>query len=135
MRVPPPAAIVIGGTSQPCTNDYGAEFRADPWRKAIMIRRILAGAAIAAAAFGFSATAASAGVGPNPNNGGQAILSQFQIIDDILNDVANHSLNDLEVEIINILDEVNVQALNNNQPSVGDHNKDTEIDNGHSKSE
>ncbi|GAA4914349.1 hypothetical protein HD597_010608 [Nonomuraea thailandensis] len=100
-----------------------------------MIRRILAGAAIAAAAFGFSATAASAGVGPNPNNGGQAILSQFQIIDDILNDVANHSLNDLEVEIINILDEVNVQALNNNQPSVGDHNKDTEIDNGHSKSE
>jgi parvulin-like peptidyl-prolyl isomerase len=100
-----------------------------------MIRRILAGAAIAATAFGFSASAASADLGPNPNNSGQALLSQFQIIDDALNDVLNHSVNDLEVEIINILDEVDLQLLNNNQPTVGDHNKDTEIDNGHAKSE
>ncbi|AQZ68084.1 unnamed protein product [[Actinomadura] parvosata subsp. kistnae] len=100
-----------------------------------MIRRILAGAAIAAAALGFSATAASADVGPNPSNKGQALLSQFQIIDDALNDVLNHSANDIEVEIINILDEVDLQLLNNNQPSVGDHNKDTEIENGFSKSE
>ncbi|GAB2964913.1 hypothetical protein ACFMQL_12130 [Nonomuraea fastidiosa] len=95
-----------------------------------MIRRILAGAAIAAAALGFSATAASAGVGPNPYNGGQAILSQFQILDDVLNNVGNHSLNDLELSIVKVLDEVNVSALNNNQPAVGDHNKDTKIKNG-----
>ncbi|TYB59164.1 hypothetical protein FXF51_34885 [Nonomuraea sp. PA05] len=100
-----------------------------------MIRRILAGAAIAAAAFGFSASAAIADVGPNPSNKGQALLSQFQIIDDALNDVLNHSVNNLEVEIINILDEVDVQLLNNNQPSVGDHNKDTEIENGQASAE
>ncbi|UBU13202.1 hypothetical protein [Nonomuraea gerenzanensis] len=95
-----------------------------------MIRRILAGAAIAAAAFGFSATAASADVGPNVRNEGANIISQFQIIDDALNHVLNHSANDIEVQIINILDEVNVPLLNNNQPTVGNHNKDTEIENG-----
>ncbi|MFG1697813.1 hypothetical protein [Nonomuraea sp. NPDC049309] len=95
-----------------------------------MIRRILAGAAVAAAALGFSAAGASADVGPNPYNGGQAVLSQFQILDDVLNNVANHSLNDLEVNILTLLDEVNVSALNNNQPQVGSHNKDTKIKNG-----
>ncbi|MFD0469152.1 hypothetical protein ACFQ0B_13175 [Nonomuraea thailandensis] len=121
---------VIRGTSQPCTNDHGAEFRADPRRKAIMIRRILAGAAIAAVAFGFSATAASAGVGPNVRNEGAAILSQFQVIDDALNHVLNHSANDLELKFIGLLDEVNVPLLNNNQPTVGAHNVDTDIENG-----
>ncbi|MGW3352041.1 hypothetical protein ACWDA3_52855 [Nonomuraea rubra] len=100
-----------------------------------MIRRILAGAAIAASAFGFSATAASAGVGPNVRNEGAAILSQFQIIDDALNKVLNHSANDIEVQIFNILDEVNVPLLNNNQPTVGNHNKDTDIENGQASSE
>jgi hypothetical protein len=103
--------------------------------EAIMIRRILAGAAIAAVAFGFSASAASAGVGPDTYNGGQAVLSQFQIIDDVLNDVANHTLNDLEVNVIQALDEVNISALNNNQPAVGDYNKDTGIKNGKSEAE
>jgi hypothetical protein len=98
-----------------------------------MIRRILAGAAIAAAAIGFSASAASAGVGPNPNNSGAAILSQFQIIDDALNDSLNHVLHDIEVNVIQILDEVNVSALNNNQPQVQNHNWDTDIDNGHAQ--
>ncbi|MEV0619733.1 hypothetical protein AB0I81_40890 [Nonomuraea sp. NPDC050404] len=98
-----------------------------------MIRRILAGAAIAAVALGFSASAASADVGPNPYNGGQAILSQFQIIDDALNNVLNDSLHDIEVNVIQILDEVNVSALNNNQPEVGNHNRDTDIDNGASQ--
>jgi hypothetical protein len=100
-----------------------------------MIRRILAGAAIAAVAFGFSATAASAGVGPNTENKGQALLSQFQIADDVLNDILNHSVNDLEVNVFQILDETTIPLLNNNQPSVGSHNKDTEIENGNTESE
>ncbi|MEV0619734.1 hypothetical protein AB0I81_40895 [Nonomuraea sp. NPDC050404] len=95
-----------------------------------MIRRILAGAAIAAAALSFSATAASADVGPNVTNKGQALLSQFQIIDDILNNAANDILHDIEVNVIQIADEINAQALNNNQPMVGDGNVDTDIDNG-----
>ncbi|HEX4816444.1 MAG TPA: hypothetical protein VFV66_27200 [Nonomuraea sp.] len=97
-----------------------------------MIRRILAGAAIAAAALGLSATGASAGVGPNPHNGGQALLSQFQVIDDALNEVLNHSLNeairDIEVDILQIADihELDLDLLNNNQPEVGDHNNDSD---------
>ncbi|WP_043615488.1 hypothetical protein [Nonomuraea candida] len=74
-----------------------------------MIRRILAGAAIAAAAFGFSASAASADVG--------------------------QTLNDFEIEILNILDEVNINALNNNQPEVGSHNKETKIENAETEAE
>jgi hypothetical protein len=124
------ATIVDCGTSQLCTYEHGAGSPAP-----IHGGRILAGAVVAAAAFGFSASAASADVGPNPSNKGQALLSQFQIIDDALNDVLNHSVNDLEVEIINILDEVDLQLLNNNQPAVGNHNKDTEIENGQAKSE
>jgi hypothetical protein len=97
-----------------------------------MIRRILAGAAIAAAALGFSAVGASADVGPNPHNGGQALLSQFQVIDDVLNDVANHSLNeslrDIELDVLQVLDvhEIDVDLLNNNQPRVGKFNKDSD---------
>ncbi|HEX4816443.1 MAG TPA: hypothetical protein VFV66_27195 [Nonomuraea sp.] len=97
-----------------------------------MIRRILAGAAIAAAALGLAATGASAGVGPNPNNGGQAVLSQFQVIDDVLNDVANHTLNeslrDIELDVLQILDvhEIDVDLLNNNQPSIGKFNKNSD---------
>jgi hypothetical protein len=96
-----------------------------------MIRRILAGAAIAAVAFGLSATAASADT-PNPYNGGQALLSQFQIIDDALNDVLNHSFNeslrDIEIDVFEIADikEIDLDLLNNNQPKVGDHNKDSD---------
>ncbi|WP_188189283.1 hypothetical protein [Nonomuraea sp. SYSU D8015] len=93
-----------------------------------MIRRILAGAALTAAALGFSAVGASADVGPNANNRGQGVLSQFQVIDDVLNDVANNSLNeslrDIEVDVLQVLDlhELDVDVLNNNQPSVGDGN-------------
>ncbi|MEW9549922.1 hypothetical protein [Nonomuraea sp. NPDC050783] len=94
-----------------------------------MIRRILAGAAIAAVALGFSASGASADVGPNPHNGGQAVLSQWQIIDDLLNDWLNDSLESIDVNIIQIADEVELDLLNNNQPEVGDHNKGTDIDN------
>ncbi|MCK2213901.1 hypothetical protein MF672_008880 [Actinomadura sp. ATCC 31491] len=94
-----------------------------------MIRRILAGAAIAAVALGFSASAASADVGPNPHNGGQAVLSQWQIIDDVLNDVLNDSLESIDVNIIQIADEVELDLLNNNQPEVGDANKGVDIDN------
>ncbi|MEV4806413.1 hypothetical protein AB0K18_41005 [Nonomuraea sp. NPDC049421] len=100
-----------------------------------MIRRILAGAAVAAAAFGFSASAASADVGPNPYNKGAAIASQFQILDDVLNDVGNHSLNNLEVSILTALDEVNVALLNNNQPQVGHANRNTRIDNGDARAQ
>ncbi|MER7364176.1 hypothetical protein [Nonomuraea wenchangensis] len=88
-----------------------------------MIRRILAGAAIAAVAFGFSASAATANVDPRPNNSGQAVLSQWQIIDDVLNDVANHSLNNLDVNIIQLADEIDLDVLNNNQPEIGDGNR------------
>ncbi|GAB2964919.1 hypothetical protein ACFMQL_12135 [Nonomuraea fastidiosa] len=100
-----------------------------------MIRRILAGAAVAAAAFGFSASAASAGVGPNPHNEGASFVSQFQILDDVLNDVGNHSLNNLEIAIGQLLDEVNVSALNGNQPKVGDKNINTRIDNGDARAQ
>ncbi|QYC45685.1 hypothetical protein Nocox_40710 [Nonomuraea coxensis DSM 45129] len=94
-----------------------------------MIRRILAGAAIAAVAFGFSASAASANDGPRPNNSGQAVLSQWQIIDDVLNDVANNSLNNLDVNIIQLADEIDLDVLNNNQPEVGDGNRNVGIRN------
>ncbi|MGA4994552.1 hypothetical protein [Nonomuraea bangladeshensis] len=94
-----------------------------------MIRRILAGAAIATVAFGFSASAATANANPGPNNSGQAVLSQWQIIDDVLNDVANHSLNNLDVNIIQLADEIDLDLLNNNQPEVGDGNKGVNLSN------
>ena len=92
-----------------------------------MIRRILAGAAMAAVALGFSATAASADT-VNPNNGGQAVLSQFQVIDDLLNDLVNNSFNESlrDIEITGLqgidLQEIDLDVLNNNQPGVGSHN-------------
>jgi hypothetical protein len=49
-----------------------------------MMRRILAGAAIAVAALGLSASAASADVTPG-TTGGAAVLSGFQIVDDAAN--------------------------------------------------
>ncbi|MFG1697812.1 hypothetical protein [Nonomuraea sp. NPDC049309] len=100
-----------------------------------MIRRILAGAAVAAAAFGFAASAASADVGPNAHNRGASLASQFQVVDDLLNNVGNHSLNNLELRVLSALDEVNVSLLNNNQPQVNDRNFNTRIDNGGSRAQ
>ncbi|TMR17916.1 hypothetical protein ETD86_22595 [Nonomuraea turkmeniaca] len=95
-----------------------------------MIRRILAGAAIAAVALGVSATAASADQ-PNPHNSGMALLSQFQIVDDVLNDVGNHSLNDsvrdIELTIFQGLEvqELDLGLLSNHQSELGDGNVDS----------
>ncbi|MGN9843047.1 hypothetical protein ACTMTI_33480 [Nonomuraea sp. H19] len=75
-----------------------------------MIRRILAGAAIAAAAFGFSATAASAEVGPTPQIHGHGVLSQW--VAALPFDVsALHSVSALET--VDALDTVNVPVANN----------------------
>ncbi len=87
-----------------------------------MIRRILAGAVIAGFALGFSASAASADVGPNTYNGGNAVLSQFSIIDDVtaLNDVLNDS-----VKYVNVINGANLQNIDvdllNNQEDTWDH--------------
>lgn len=87
-----------------------------------MIRRILAGAAIAAVALGFSATGASADQ-PNPHNGGQAFLSQFQLADDALNGVGNQPLNEslrnitLDASRFANVYEVDLNVLNN-QPQA-----------------
>ncbi|MEU6711138.1 hypothetical protein ACFOY2_32020 [Nonomuraea purpurea] len=88
-----------------------------------MIRRILAGAAIAMAAFGFSATGASADVGPNPHNGGQSILSQFSILDDLtaLNDVLNDSVKYIDILTLLHLNDIDANILNN-QEKTGDNN-------------
>ncbi|TMR17915.1 hypothetical protein ETD86_22590 [Nonomuraea turkmeniaca] len=100
-----------------------------------MIRRILAGAAIAAVALGLSATAASADQ-HNPHNSGHAVLSQFQIIDDALNNVLNHSLNDSirDIEITGVqlaeLQEINLDVLSNYQPKLGNYNKDSSANAG-----
>ncbi|MDP4503608.1 hypothetical protein [Nonomuraea turcica] len=88
-----------------------------------MISRILAGAAIAAVALGFSASSASADQ-PNANNSGQAVLSQFQVTDDVLNNWFNNSLNgalrDTEVSLVKFLylEEVDLDLLTNNQAAV-----------------
>ncbi|MEV4169322.1 MULTISPECIES: hypothetical protein [unclassified Nonomuraea] len=88
-----------------------------------MIRRILAGAAIAAAALGFSATAASASVGPNPNNSGQSILSQLSILDDLtaLNDVLNDSVKYVDILTLLHLNDIDADILNNEE-DTGDNN-------------
>ncbi|GAA1608865.1 hypothetical protein ACGFJC_20595 [Nonomuraea fuscirosea] len=88
-----------------------------------MIRRILAGAAIAAVALGFSASAASADVGPNPHNSGQSILSQFSILDDLtaLNDVLNDSVKYVDVLTIAHLQDIDADVLSNVENS-GDNN-------------
>ncbi|PZG21372.1 hypothetical protein C1J01_06800 [Nonomuraea aridisoli] len=81
-----------------------------------MIRRILAGAAIAAAALGFSASGALAD-GPNAYNSGQNILSQFSALNDVsvLNKVLNDSIK--YVDLISILDiqDVNANVLSSLQ--------------------
>ncbi|MFI7702972.1 hypothetical protein [Nonomuraea sp. NPDC049480] len=89
-----------------------------------MISRILTAAAIAAVAFGFSNSSAFADM-PNPNNNGQGVLSQFQVTDDLLNQVANQalseSLRNIEADLSRFgnVHEVDVNLLNNGQPAVG----------------
>ncbi|MDR8408392.1 hypothetical protein MTP10_06550 [Nonomuraea sp. 3-1Str] len=78
-----------------------------------MIRRILAGAAIAGIALGFSAAAASAD--SNPYNSGQSWLSQWSALNNatVLNGVLNDSVKDVNVLNIGQLDQVDVAVLNN----------------------
>ncbi|GAA2301048.1 hypothetical protein GCM10010149_57730 [Nonomuraea roseoviolacea subsp. roseoviolacea] len=78
-----------------------------------MIRRILAGAAIAGIAFGFSATAASAD--DTPYNSGNSVLSQFSALHNatVLNGVLNDSVKDIDVLNVGKLEEANVMVLNN----------------------
>lgn len=87
-----------------------------------MMRRILAGAAMAGMLIGFSATAASAVVGPNTVNNGYQVLSQWSIIDNVT--VANDVLND-SVKYVNILDGLNLQNIDadvlGNQFKTRDH--------------
>lgn len=80
-----------------------------------MIRRILAGAAIVGLALGFSAAAASADVGPNTYNGGQAVLSQFSIVDDVtaLNDLADDSFKYINIGSVGNLQNVDLNLLSN----------------------
>ncbi|WP_433514503.1 hypothetical protein ACQP2T_02120 [Nonomuraea sp. CA-143628] len=75
-----------------------------------MIRRILAGAAIAGAALGFCVSAASADVGPNPYHNGPSILGQTSILDSLaeVSDAAKYT----NVPVTANLQDVNV--LNNN---------------------
>ncbi|MEV1167273.1 hypothetical protein [Nonomuraea sp. NPDC049784] len=77
-----------------------------------MIRRILAGAAIAAAALGFSAAAASADVGPNPQTSGWTVLSQLSTLDDLtaLNNFLNDSVKDIQVLPVDVSD-INANVL------------------------
>ncbi|KAB8196650.1 hypothetical protein FH608_008035 [Nonomuraea phyllanthi] len=88
-----------------------------------MIRRILAGAAIAAAALGFSATGASASIGPNPHNNGQSVLSQVSALDDLtaLNDVLNDSVKYVDLLTFLHLQDIDASLLSN-QEDVGDNN-------------
>lgn len=87
-----------------------------------MIRRILAGAAIAATALGLSASAASADV-PNPYNNGQSVLSQLSILDDVtaLNDVLNDSVKYIDIITLLHLNDIEANILNN-QDDYGDNN-------------
>ena len=58
-----------------------------------------------------------ADVGPNTYNGGQAVLSQFSVVDDVtaLNGVANDSLKYINVGSIGNLQNVDLDLLNNQQ--------------------
>ncbi|MCF6470935.1 hypothetical protein FAF44_21415 [Nonomuraea sp. MG754425] len=88
-----------------------------------MIRRILAGAAIAGCLFGFSATAASADVGPNAFNKHSQILSQFSLLDDatLLNDALNDSVKYIDVISALHLQDIDLGLLSNLE-NVGDNN-------------
>ncbi|NRQ37433.1 hypothetical protein HII36_37210 [Nonomuraea sp. NN258] len=87
-----------------------------------MMRRILAGAAIAGALFGLSTTAASADV-PNPVNYDKNILGQDSILDDLtaLNDVLNDSLKYIDILTLAHLQDMELNILNN-QAQYGDNN-------------
>ncbi|HUR03995.1 MAG TPA: hypothetical protein VM347_15735 [Nonomuraea sp.] len=82
-----------------------------------MIRRILAGAAIAGIAFGFCVSAASADVDPSLSNVGQSVLSQFGLVDDTtaLNDAAKYTNipTTANIPAYANLQDVNLSALNN----------------------
>ncbi|MFG1704920.1 hypothetical protein ACFLIM_17170 [Nonomuraea sp. M3C6] len=82
-----------------------------------MMRRILAGTAIAGFLFGFSATSASADVGPNVFNKDKQILSQFSLLDDVtaLNDVLNDSVKYIDVLTFVHLDDLDLDLLNNEE--------------------
>ncbi|MEV0379232.1 hypothetical protein [Nonomuraea sp. NPDC050643] len=88
-----------------------------------MMRRILAGAAIAGFLLGFSATSASADVGPNAFNKDKQILSQLSILDDltVLNDVLNDSVKYIDVISALHLQDINLDILNN-EKNTGDNN-------------
>ncbi|MFI7450467.1 hypothetical protein ACIBQX_23440 [Nonomuraea sp. NPDC049714] len=87
-----------------------------------MMRRILAGAAMAGIMLGLSATAASAEVGPGTVNKGYEVLSQWSVIDDVT--LANDVLND-SVKYVNILSALNLQNVDadllSNQFKTRDH--------------
>jgi hypothetical protein len=92
-----------------------------------MIRRILAGAAIAAAALGFSATGASADT-HNSANTGQAILSGFDVASHLLNGSANRAFSEwigtieADAQQIANLYELDFDAPINIQPEIVDNN-------------
>ncbi|MER6944337.1 hypothetical protein ABT294_09970 [Nonomuraea sp. NPDC000554] len=81
-----------------------------------MMRRILAGAAIAGLMFGVSATSASADDGPNSANTGTQLLGQWSVLDNLTaaNSVLNGSLNYLDVLTVSHLLDADLSALNNN---------------------
>ncbi|WP_336207428.1 hypothetical protein [Nonomuraea sp. LPB2021202275-12-8] len=87
-----------------------------------MMRRILAGAAMAGCMFGFSAIGAAADVGPNTANTGNEILSQWSVIDDVT--LGNKVLND-SVKYVNLGNLLNAQNLDlgvlNNEYKTKDH--------------
>jgi hypothetical protein len=87
-----------------------------------MMRRILAGAAIAGALLGFTATSASADV-PNPYNDDKNILSQLSVLDDLtaLNDVLNDSVKYIDIITILHLQDIEASILND-QDDYGDNN-------------
>ncbi|MEU8140830.1 hypothetical protein AB0L53_27780 [Nonomuraea sp. NPDC052129] len=78
-----------------------------------MIRRILAGAAIAGAALGFCVSAASADVGPNPYIGAPSLLSQLSTLDNLtgVSDAAKYT----NIPTTANLQDVNLHLLNNNR--------------------
>ncbi|SEG98372.1 hypothetical protein SAMN05444920_111300 [Nonomuraea solani] len=88
-----------------------------------MMRRILAGAAIAGFLFGFSATSASADVGPNALNKDKQILSQLSILDDLTlaNDVLNDSVKYIDIITLLHLQDIDLH-LANNEKNTGDNN-------------
>ncbi|MER7504693.1 hypothetical protein AB0L05_13755 [Nonomuraea pusilla] len=81
-----------------------------------MIRRILAGAAVAGIALGLSAQVASADVGPNPYNSGTNIAGQTSLLDDLTaaNNLANNSLKGFDLLSLAHVEDLTANLLNNN---------------------